>query len=446
MSDRLAPRPEASLGARLARGAAGAITINVAGVGIGFLAQLVLARVLGAESYGVYAYVSAWVAVLSLLTTLGFQAGLLRFASAYAAQEQWGLLRGVVRYAERRVLLAGMGLAGVGAAIIAGLGDQLSGALAHTFLIGFAVFPVVAILQVRASVLRAFGRVVAALVPNRPLRQLVVLLGVGTLGVGMGDVGPPLAMAITLAGALLGLGWISRSLRRARPRALTEAAIAEERTLWLSATRFMFLLAAAQLLMDRADMLLLGLFDGTTSAGIYAIAYGIAALVTFVLTAVNIIFAPTIAALYAQGDRSGLQTLVTTTAWWTTLSALALALPLLVFPEIWLGLFGKAFVAGSNALRILIIGQLVNAIAGSVSYLMMMTGQERQAALIVVGATAGNLVLNLLLIPPFGMEGAAIANAATLTAWNVAMAIFVWRKLDIVPSILGSLRGAPAMQ
>jgi O-antigen/teichoic acid export membrane protein len=104
------------------------------------------------------------------------------------------------------------------------------------------------------------------------------------------------------------------------------------------------------------------------------------------------------------------------TAWWTTLSALVIALPLLLLAEFVLRLFEDAFVAGSSALRILLVGQVVSAMAGSVGYIMMMTGHERQAAFVTLGATAGNILLNLMLIPPFGMEGAAVARAVTLIA------------------------------
>jgi O-antigen/teichoic acid export membrane protein len=161
---------------------------------------------------------------------------------------------------------------------------------------------------VRGSLLRAFGKVLAALAPNLLIRHLFVLIGIGTLGiVHAGDVRAPMAMAVVLGGTILSLAIASWSLRGARPGALAGAPIAEERALWLSATRFMLLMATTQLLLERTDVLLLGWFAGTTAVGIYSIGYRIAALVTFVLTAVNIIFAPAIAALYAQGDRSGLQ-------------------------------------------------------------------------------------------------------------------------------------------
>jgi O-antigen/teichoic acid export membrane protein len=432
---------EPGLKARLARGSAGAFTINLVGTGVAFLAQLVLARVLGAESYGIYAYVSAWVAVLGLLATLGFQTGILRFASAYVAREEWGLARGVIRYAERRVVLAGLAVAAAGFVTILAYVGRLPSELAYTFLVGFAIVPALALLQVRASLLRAFGRVVAALAPNQLVRQLVILLGAGALGLALAEaVRAPLAIAVTLAATLLSLAVASFSLRRARPSAMAHAKIAEERAVWRAAAAFMLLMAGAQILMRRADVLMLGWFADTTTAGIYTVACRITELVSFALTAVNIIFAPTISALHAQGDRASLQALVTMTAWWVTVSAVAVAAPLFIFAEASLRLFGEAFVAGADALRILLLGQLINAAAGSVAHLLTMTGLERQAAFIILAATVGSIALNAVLIPAFGMEGAAITSALTTAAWNVGMAVFLWTKLGIVPSILGSVR------
>ena len=431
----------AALKARLARGAAGAFTINVVGTGVAFLAQILLARVLGAESYGIYAYVYTWVVVLALLATLGFETGLLRFASAYVAREEWGLARGLVRYAERRVVLAAAAAAAVGFATVIGLMDRLPTELAHTFLMSFAIIPVIALLQVRASLLRAFGRVTAALAPNHLVRPLAILLGVGALGLGWTDVvHAPGAMAVALVAALLGLGLASVALRRARPSAMAHAKSAEERAVWRAAAAFMLLIATAQVLMRRTDVLMLGWFADTTQVGIYTVASRVADLVSFALTAVNIIFAPTISALYARGDHTGLQASVTMTAWWVTVSALAIAMPLFILAEVLLRLFGEAFVAGADALRILLFGQLINAAAGSVAYLMTMTALERQAAFIIVAAMIGNIALNAVLIPTFAMEGAAVANAITTAAWNIAMAVFLWRKLRIIPSILGSAR------
>ena len=119
-----------------------------------FLSQLLLARVLGVAGYGAYAYVMAWVTVLALLATLGFQTGMLRFVSAYCAREEWPLLRGVLRYAMQRVSLAGLTIGIVTAGVVLALGDRLGTGVAGTFLVGCAIVLVLALSQVRESIAR----------------------------------------------------------------------------------------------------------------------------------------------------------------------------------------------------------------------------------------------------------------------------------------------------
>ena len=96
----------------LARGAASAFVINVLTTGLAFVTQILLARFLGPAGYGIYAYVIAWTTVLALCATLGFETGMLRFVAAYRARQQWSLLRGILRYALRRVSLAGLVIGG----------------------------------------------------------------------------------------------------------------------------------------------------------------------------------------------------------------------------------------------------------------------------------------------------------------------------------------------
>jgi O-antigen/teichoic acid export membrane protein len=79
---------------RVARGGVTAFFIYGAGVGLTYCAQLVIARVVGVNTYGVYAYVFAWMGVLAYFSTLGFDVALLRFVAAYEAEGAWALLRG----------------------------------------------------------------------------------------------------------------------------------------------------------------------------------------------------------------------------------------------------------------------------------------------------------------------------------------------------------------
>jgi O-antigen/teichoic acid export membrane protein len=60
-----------------------------------------------------------------------------------------------------------------------------------------------------------------------------------------------------------------------------------------------------------------------------------------------------------------------------------------------------------------------------------MTKHQNDAALILLGAVVLNILLNLILVPSFGMEGAAIATATSTAAWNLAMVVRVKQLLGV---------------
>ena len=70
---------------------------------------------------------------------------------------------------------------------------------------------------------------------------------------------------------------------------------------------------------------------------------------------------------------------------------------------------------------------------------MTMTGLERQAAKIMGVVVALNLLLNGVLIPQFGIAGAALATAASMATWNLAMLVTVWRRRRLNPSCLPAI-------
>src|SRR4051794_15336577 len=81
---------------RVARGGIAAFFLYSAGIGLTYCSQLVIARIVGIDTYGVYAYVFAWIVVLAYLSALGFDVGVLRFVPTYEAARAWPLLQGVI--------------------------------------------------------------------------------------------------------------------------------------------------------------------------------------------------------------------------------------------------------------------------------------------------------------------------------------------------------------
>jgi O-antigen/teichoic acid export membrane protein len=424
---------------QLARGAAAAFLVYGGSAGVSYFAQLAVARIVGPASYGVYAYVLAWVTVLAYFCALGFDVSLLRFVSAYRAQQEWGLVRGVTRYADRVVAAAGIGVALAGVVVVLALG-AVRGEFARTFLSGFALVPVLALLWIRCSAARAFGGVVTALAPDRLVRDGLLLVFVVALGPGLGwHIDAARAMDATVIAGAVGLALASVARRRLAPRHCVEAVPRGDSRIWIRTVAPLVVLGAVEALMNRTGVVLLGWIGAVTEAGIYAVAFNVAFLATLPRVAVNALFAPAISELFVSNDRVALQALMTRTAVWTFLGGVAIALPLLVLIGPVLSWFGHDFSAGVAAARILLVGQVVASAAGSQLHIMTMTGRERAAAAILTATAAGNALLGVVLIPLLGLEGAAVAASVSLIAWNVAMAMFIRRTIALRPGLLAAL-------
>jgi O-antigen/teichoic acid export membrane protein len=186
-----------------------------------------------------------------------------------------------------------------------------------------------------------------------------------------------------------------------------------------------------QVINSRVDSLMLGAMQGTDQVGIYSAAIRGADLITFGLIAANATLAPTIAGLFSQGELKRLQRVLTGSARLVLLFTLVVGTVLIVFGQWFLALFGPEFVAGYTALVILSVGRIINAATGSVATVLVMTGYERTVALAVGLGSVLNIVLNFLLIPSYGMNGAALASSASMILWNVVLVIVAMREVGL---------------
>ena len=424
---------------QVARGGVTAFFVYGVGFGLTYCSQLIIARVVGVDIYGVYAYVFAWMVVLAYFSTLGFDVGLLRFIPAYEAEHAWPLLQGVIQYAQRRAMLAGLSVIFVGIWVVKIWVSSPD--LRSTFFAGFALVPILALVRIRCSAVRAFGGVVSALVPDRVIRDgtLIGLLAVANLGLGWA-LNAPFVMAATLISSALGLVCAGAAMRNLRPRAADNILPAYEAAAWRRAAIPLVILGATEALMNRTGVILLGWIADTRNAGIYGLAFNIALVVTMPRIAMNTLFAPMISNLYTRRDYKTMQLLITRTASWTFCAGICIAAALFALADPLLGWFGPGYDAGVPALRILLVGQVLAASAGSQLYIMTMTGHERSAAVLLARCAAVNAGASAVLVGMFGLIGAAIGTAVSLIIWNMAMAVFLWRRLNLLPGVLAVFR------
>ena len=428
----------------LGRASIAALAVFIVGAGLTCVAQLMIARIIGPDSYGVYAYVLAWVTLLGYLSTLGFHVSLLRFVPAYQAKGEWALARGVIQYSQRRIARTAFCIVLVGVCGIAALRGSLHPELALSFLLGIATVPFLALHLIGASVARAFGGIIAALAPERIVRDGLALAIVATVfWSNLYRLDATLAMAATLLSSIAVLGLVRITVRRLRPPALGHVKPVYAAEDWWRPTLPLTVITIADNLMSRSAVIALGLTGNTRDAGIFAAAFSVATVTALPRMAVAISFAPTVSALFALGDRTGLQSVTTKAAWLSLIGTACAAIPLLLLAHPLLAWFGRDFVAGAPIVTILVLGQVFAAACGPQQHLITMTGNERAGATILAVCASSSFAGCVLMIGSFGMTGAAFATTLTLVGWNVAMAIFIHRSLHLMPGVLAPFKAMP---
>jgi O-antigen/teichoic acid export membrane protein len=203
-------------------------------------------------------------------------------------------------------------------------------------------------------------------------------------------------------------------------------------------------ISMSQFLISWTDIIILGLFAPSSSVGYYQSAY-IWATVTFtIFQGINAILPAMIAEKYEKNNMGELATLYSVmTKWGLYVTLLGTSL-VIAFADQLLLLFGPEFVVARNVLIILAIGQTLAASPGPVTFLLSMTEYSKFESVNTIVFGICNLVLNLLLIPRYGIIGAAIATAISMIGLNFIGLAMVWYSLDIQPFRWSYLKGALA--
>jgi O-antigen/teichoic acid export membrane protein len=179
---------------------------------------------------------------------------------------------------------------------------------------------------------------------------------------------------------------------------------------------------------------MLGILRSSTDVGLYNAAHPIAEFLSMPLSALWLIYMPVTAGLYAQGLQSEMKRNISVLTKWLSILTWPVFLILMFFPETVINFFfGTEYVSASTALRILSAGLIVNSLLGLAGSSLVAMGYTRFIMWTVVIAAVLNIVLNALLIPGYGIEGAAIASAAAITFNNVMRTFKLYRVTRFQP-------------
>jgi len=432
-----------SLKKYLVQGTTSSVGIRVTSIGLAFLSSVFWARILGPEDYGIYNYVYAIISILVIPTRLGLPRLLVREVAAYKVNKQWNYVKGILRRSNQFISLSGLVLIVLCSAFLFLKPNFFEDpVLERTFWWSLPLLLIMPHLAIRAYALRGLKEVVLSLVSERLIKSLVlVIVGVLVLLIGSDWFTPTSFMILVLVSFLLAFIYSIISLHNKLPDEVHRTRPFYRTKEWVRAMWPFLLLGGLTVLNARMDIVLLGILDTNKGVGLYQVAVKMGNMVTLVLASVNVVLGPLFSGLWTKQNLVKMQIVLTK----STRAIFILTIPIglvLIFGGEWiLGLlFGEEYADAGMALAILSVGYLFNAVMGSVGELLNMTGFEKYTALALGISAVVNVLFNILLIPAYGIEGAAIANLISVVTWNSFLGWFVFTKLNIVPSLFYSLK------
>ncbi|MFZ0887076.1 MAG: flippase [Candidatus Binataceae bacterium] len=439
--------------ATLASGASTAVAGVLVGRGVQLAGQVVLARALGPALFGVYSLGWTVLRITGLMAPLGLDSGVVYFASRH--RDDPGRFKGVV--------LASLALAIGGGALIGCVvwvaapwlavrvfGEpRLTGVLRGLSL----AMGLLAGLRVAASATRVSQRVqysIYAEAIGQPAVNLLLFLILFVMG-------ERLIGAVAACTASHGVAFLLALyyLFRLFPEALSS----ETRPLFNTLTLIGFSLpiaSAGTMLSLNAwvGRLLVGYFQPAAEVGIYQAASEASILFAIIVVGFSTILAPTIADLHRREQWQMLDELFKVSTKWTLYLSIPPFLVIAFLPrEVMTVLYGMRYESGAVPLLILSIGQLVNAGTGAVGLMLVMTGHQTELLRISALALAVNVALSCILIPHFGLAGAAVASTCAIGGVNCMAVLVAWRSIRVWPYdarywkglIAGALAAAPIL-
>lgn len=392
-----------------------------------FATAVLLARALGADGMGMYALGLTAAGLCSALSALGFDDAMVRYLAIQRRRGDEAAVTGTVQIGigvpTFVALLSGVGLLVMAEPVATGIFDEPD--LVPVLRAFGCIVPFMALTNALVGAARGFKRMdiqALSLEVVQTLVRLVLISALWFVGLepvaaavvfGIGDVAASATM-IALLRKATPLRDVFRPGARREVRALVHFAF----PLWLA--------GALRKFRQNIETLLLGSLTAVASVGVFTVASKVNFIGHSVYQAIITSVKPHLAELHGIQDRQGLGHLYRTTTRWTLLFGMPFFLVIVIHAEPILQVFGSTFTVGTTALVILASGELVNAatgVCGSVLDMTRRTGAKLVNAVLWLVLTIG---LNLLLIPRWGVVGAATASVVAIAVVNVLRVLQVW--------------------
>lgn len=418
----------------IARGASIVFTGGIISFVLRYLFQVLVARQIGVSDFGIFSLAVASFTVFEVVASLGTTKGIIRFVSLYSQEKDYARVRGTIHITAALVLGGGVILFVLVYSLAGFLALEVfhSPKLVDIFKFMGLCIPFTALTTVFLSSTQGLKimkyKVYVRDLFEQSFRIFLVFL---FFLFGLRIWGAIFSFVISiLAGTVLS-GYFYRKVFRPHWQKVSKTLIEYKKIISYSwplvfASGFLFLEAWLSVFM-------LGFLATPKEVGIFSAAYKTSLLVQGIIMSFNTMFSPIISDLHHKMELKKLQSLFEMVTRWMFSLSLPLILIMCIFPQEILSIFGKDFMIGGAAFIILSISQLINAFSGPLGVMIDMSGRSKITFLNSVLHFLLQAILCLILIPRYGVTGAALAKLISILFLRVLLLLQVHHFLSMHP-------------
>lgn len=428
------PRPSYR---RLISGGGLLFVFRIGGAAVTYLTQVFMARWLGSDSLGIYVEAFAWALIISILAGLGLGAGTMRFGSKFLAHNEVDALRGYIGRTREVSVLAGTTVAIGGASLIYGLNLLPAEEARQTFILALACVPGLALLRSEGRISHVMSWFNLAFFPTSVLRPAIFFAAIAAAHyLGRLD-SAATSMALHLGVIVVVAICVNFVVTRKINATLPKEPRVHNMRIWLRAGLPLAFISLFVHFFAELNIVISGFFVSPAEVAIFNAAFRTAMLIGFGLIAIDAFNMPNIMTLYGKSEFSRMQSVIQHAGRLKFVMSLIGFLGFALFGRWILSIFGQGFVAGYMPLLILGAAQVARGAIGPVGELLSFSGHQDRCLLIYLAGLGMLFAVQFVLIPAFGIIGAAIAAACVIVLSDLWLRFEFRRLTGVNPSIFG---------
>ena len=404
-----------------------------------YVYKIIIARYYGPEVYGLFVLGIMILSATVAFASFGFSEGLVRYISFYRGKKGENKIRFLYRTSLLILTISGI-LAGV---ILFLFSDFISITFFHNagLIIFLKIFsfliPIFIFANVFLAFLRAYEKISEFSFVFNILQNVMKVVFLGLL-IFLGWTTKAIAFSYFLG--IFSMFVVSYFLCRYKlPQIFLKYKLSKEekkkiRKEFISYSWPILFLGVITLVFSWIDSFSIAYFMDVASVGFYNAAFPIAALMGIAPELFRQLFLPLITKEYSKGNSEVIKELSKQSAKWIFIINIPLFIILFLFPGAVINiLFGPEFISAAMALRILCISGIFASFNLLLVNLILMTGKSKIILINLLVFSVLNIILNIVLVPIFGINGAAAST--TLVNIGLAFVLFIEVKsyVSIVP-------------